>query len=150
MLPFFCFFLIIMKGLLTRSLLFCNEQPEWLCHNCCKVWKRSKGQQGRYCFDETGQISSKFWGIQESVWSFWGLGESKMATMASLKPASRLPKLLLNLKGVWHQIFDFRFFSWIIVTQAPKYSIGAVETFFENLRRYTRMNVFTGVNNPGK
>ncbi len=30
---------------------------------------------------------------------------------------------VLYLKGVWHEIFDLRFFSWISVPQAPKYSI---------------------------
>ncbi len=46
------------------------------------------------------------------------------------------------LKGVWHEIFDFRFFLWISVPQAPKYSIGAVLNFFENSRRYSRMNIY--------
>ncbi len=41
------------------------------------------------------------------------------------------------LKGVWHEILDFRFFSWISVPQAPKYSIGAVLNFFENSQRYS-------------
>jgi hypothetical protein len=27
------------------------------------------------------------------------------------------------LKGVWHEIFDFRFFSWISSARAPEYSI---------------------------
>ena len=43
------------------------------------------------------------------------------------------------LKGVWHEIFDFRFFSWISVPQAPKYSIGATLNFFENSQRYSRI-----------
>ncbi len=46
------------------------------------------------------------------------------------------------LKGVWHEIFDFRFFSWISVPQASKYSIGAILNFFENSRRYSRINVY--------
>ncbi len=46
------------------------------------------------------------------------------------------------LKGVWHEIFDLRFFSWISVPQAHKYSIGAVLNFFENSRRYSRINVY--------
>ncbi len=45
------------------------------------------------------------------------------------------------LKGVWHEIFDFRFFSWIYVPRTPKYSIGGVSNFFENSRRYSRVNV---------
>ncbi len=44
-----------------------------------------------------------------------------------------------QLKGAWHEIFDFRFFSWTSVPQAPKYSIGAVLNFFENSQRYSRM-----------
>ncbi len=39
------------------------------------------------------------------------------------------------LKGVWHEIFNFRFFSWMSVPQASKYSIGAFLNFFENWRR---------------
>ncbi len=50
------------------------------------------------------------------------------------------------LKGVWHEIFDFRIFSWISVPQAPNYSIGAVLNFFKNSRRYLRMNIYAGVN----
>ncbi len=46
------------------------------------------------------------------------------------------------LKGIWHEIFDLSFFSWISVPQAPKYSIGAVLNFFENSRRYSRINVY--------
>ncbi len=45
----------------------------------------------------------------------------------------------MRLKGVWHEIFDLRFFSyytftfsWIIVTWAPEYSIGAVSNFFND------------------
>jgi hypothetical protein len=38
---------------------------------------------------------------------------------------------------------DFRLqvFSWISVSRAPKYSNGAILNFFENSRRYTRINV---------
>ncbi len=39
------------------------------------------------------------------------------------------------LKGVWHEIFDFRFFSWISVPQAPK---------------YTGDKLFSGDNDTGK
>ena len=53
------------------------------------------------------------------------------------------------LKGVWHEIFDFRFFSWISVPQTSKYSIGAILNFFENSQRYSRINVNTGVNDTG-
>ncbi len=47
-----------------------------------------------------------------------------------------------STKRVWHEIFDLRFFSWISVPQAPKYSIGAVLNFFENSRRYSQINVY--------
>ncbi len=59
----------------------------------------------------------------------------------------------VNLKGVWHEIFDFRFFSWINVPQAPKYSIEADLSFFENSRRYSRDTgdkLFSGVNYTGE
>ena len=47
-----------------------------------------------------------------------------------------------SIKGVWHEIFDFRFFSWIRVPWAHEYSLGAVSNFFENSRRYSRMNFY--------
>ncbi len=64
-----------------------------------------------------------------------------------------------SLKGVWHEIFDFKFFSWISVPPAPKYSIGAFLNFFENSWRYSRINVtvndtgdklFSGANDTGE
>jgi len=65
------------------------------------------------------------------------------------------------LKGVWHEIFDFRFFSWISVPQAPKYSIGAILNFFKicgDIRELlfipvvndTGDKLFSGVNDTGK
>ncbi len=41
-------------------------------------------------------------------------------------------------KGVWHKIFDLRFFSWISFPQASEYSTGAVSNFYEkkNSRSY--------------
>ncbi len=38
--------------------------------------------------------------------------------------------------------FELRFFSWISVPQAHKYYNGAVLNFFENSRRYSRINVY--------
>ncbi len=49
---------------------------------------------------------------------------------------------VLQLKRVWHEIFSFKFFSWINFPQAPKYPIKTVSNFFENSRRYSRMNVY--------
>ncbi len=46
-----------------------------------------------------------------------------------------------TLKGSLTRDFRLHFFSWISVPQAPKYSIGAVLNFFENSRRYLRMNI---------
>ncbi len=51
------------------------------------------------------------------------------------------------LKGVWHEILDLSFFSWISVPQAPEYSIGAVSNFVENLKWYSPMIVYHCVNN---
>ncbi len=48
---------------------------------------------------------------------------------------------LLNLNGVWHEIFDFRLFSWISFRQAPEYPIGAMLNFYENSRRYSKVKV---------
>ncbi len=43
------------------------------------------------------------------------------------------------LKGQYHEIFDFWFFSWISFPQAPEYTITAILNFFENSRRYSRL-----------
>ncbi len=45
------------------------------------------------------------------------------------------------LKGQCHEIFDFRFFSWISFPQAFEYTIRAVSNFFENSRRYSQLKV---------
>ncbi len=49
---------------------------------------------------------------------------------------------IFHLKGVWHEIFAFRFFSLINVPRAPEYPIRTISNFFENSRRYSRMNVY--------
>ncbi len=46
-----------------------------------------------------------------------------------------LTRKTISLKG-------FRFFSWISVPQAHKYSNRAVLNFFENSRRYSQINVY--------
>jgi hypothetical protein len=45
------------------------------------------------------------------------------------------------LKGQYHEIFDFCFFSWISFPQAPEYTIRVVSNFFENSRRYSQLKV---------
>jgi hypothetical protein len=40
-----------------------------------------------------------------------------------------------------HEIFDFRFFSWISFPQAPGYTIRTVSNCFENSRRYSQLKV---------
>ncbi len=46
-----------------------------------------------------------------------------------------------SLKGQCHEIFCFRFFSWISFPPAPEYSIKTVSNFFENARRYLQLKV---------
>ncbi len=59
--------------------------------------------------------------------------------------------LQMCLKGVWHEIFDLSFFSWISVPQAPKYSIGAGCEFFSKIRGDLRELMFiTDVNDTGE
>ncbi len=55
----------------------------------------------------------------------------------------------LTLKGVWHEIFDFKFFSWISVPQAPKYSIGAFLNFSKIRGDILELMFITGVNDTG-
>ncbi len=51
------------------------------------------------------------------------------------------------LKEQCHEIFCFRFFSWIIFAQAPGNNIGSV---FENSRRYSQVKLHgTGINDTG-
>ena len=47
----------------------------------------------------------------------------------------------MSLKGQCHEIFCFRFFSWISFPPAPEYPIRTVSNFFENPRRYTQVKV---------
>ncbi len=62
--------------------------------------------------------------------------------LATLALLHMIPWTFLHfLKGVWHEIFDFRFFSKISVPRASEYLIGIISNFFENSRRYSRMNV---------
>ncbi len=53
------------------------------------------------------------------------------------------------LKGVWHEIFDFKFFPWISVPQASKYSIGAFLDFSKIRRDFRELMFITGVNDTG-
>ncbi len=45
------------------------------------------------------------------------------------------------LKGQCHEIFCFRFFSWITFPQAPYNNIRIISNFFENSRRYSQVKV---------
>jgi hypothetical protein len=38
----------------------------------------------------------------------------------------------MSLKGVWHEIFDFRFFSWISFLRVPEYPFGAISNLKKN------------------
>ncbi len=45
------------------------------------------------------------------------------------------------LKGQCHEIFCFRFFSWITFPQAPDNNIRIISNFFESSRRYSQVKV---------
>ncbi len=47
----------------------------------------------------------------------------------------------ITLKGQCHEIFCFRFFSWITFPQAPENNIRVISNFFENSRRYSQVKV---------
>jgi hypothetical protein len=49
--------------------------------------------------------------------------------------------LPVGLKGQCHEIFDFRFSTWISFPQAPDDTMRAVSNFFENSRRYSQLKV---------
>ncbi len=44
-------------------------------------------------------------------------------------------------KGVWHEIFYFRFFLWISFPRAPTDPIGSISNFYENSRRSSTVKV---------
>ncbi len=46
-----------------------------------------------------------------------------------------------SLKGQCHEIFCFRFLSWITFPQAPDNNIRIISNFFENSRRYSQVKV---------
>ncbi len=45
-----------------------------------------------------------------------------------------------------HKIFCFRFFSWIILPQAPENDIKIISNFFENSQRYLQVKVHLSIN----
>jgi hypothetical protein len=53
------------------------------------------------------------------------------------------------LKGVWHEIFDFRFFSWIIVPRAPSIPMGPFRIFSKIHGDIREWMFITGVNDTG-
>ncbi len=94
----------------------------------------------------------------EKAWSSVNYSILCDIKLLCLNPAQNKRTLL---KGAWHEIFDFRFFSWISVPKAPKYSIGAVLNFFEirgDIREWifiagvndTGDKLFSGVNDTGE
>ena len=70
---------------------------------------------------------------------------------ASLKTAIKTGFVRsVPLKGQCHEIFDFRFSTWISFPQAPDYTIRVVSNFFENSQRDIRSSrCTTGVVDTG-
>jgi hypothetical protein len=54
-----------------------------------------------------------------------------------------------GLKGQCHQIFDFRFSTWISFQQAPDYTIRAFSNLFKKLWRYLLTRCTTRVVHTG-
>ncbi len=52
-----------------------------------------------------------------------------------------LCELTYMLKGQCHEIFCFRFFSWITFPQAPENNFRIISNFFKNSRRYSQVKV---------
>jgi hypothetical protein len=46
-----------------------------------------------------------------------------------------------SLKGVRHEFFDFRRFSWISFPLSPEYHIWAISNFYEKYGRYSKVKV---------
>ncbi len=68
-----------------------------------------------------------------------GKNETKSFTLKGT-PRRRI-KVASSLKGQCHEIFCFRFFSWITFPQAPDNNIRIISNFFENSRRYSHVKV---------
>ncbi len=67
-----------------------------------------------------------------------------------LAAGGSLKRLLSGyLKRQCHEIFCFRFFSWITFPQAPENNSRVISNFFENSRRYTGGKFATGINDTG-
>ncbi len=47
--------------------------------------------------------------------------------------------------GVWHEIFNLTFFSWISFPWAP----GAISNFYENSQKYSQFVFIAGINDTG-
>ncbi len=54
------------------------------------------------------------------------------------------------LKGVWHEIFDLRFFSWISVPQAQSIPLGPFWIFSKIRGDIRELMFITGVNDTGE
>ncbi len=54
-----------------------------------------------------------------------------------------------DLKGQYHEIFCFRFFSGIIFPQTPENNTRVSLNFFKNSRRYSQVKVHHGINDKG-
>ena len=119
----------------------------------CYRWKKSTKALSQKCAKvlvllrhwRSGSLSST------PPLGLYGSAQNEWGHLAN----SQLARHSYPLKGVWHEIFKLRFFSWIIVPQAHKYSIGAVLNFFEILLRYSRKIVYrrwfiSDVNNTGE
>ena len=48
------------------------------------------------------------------------------------------------IKGVWLEIFYFRFFSWISFHQATEYLIGAISIFYDGFEETGKPRLFPG------
>ncbi len=55
------------------------------------------------------------------------------------------------LKSVWHEIFDYRLFSWISFPQAPEYPFGVIWNFFTKFKEILESKGWiTGVNSTSQ
>ncbi len=102
----------------------CRLMQNLLCH-----------EQAKYLFDIL------------SIWAAHHVGASSARSEIPLR--QHRCTCLGVLKGVWHEILDFKFFSWICVPQAPSIPLEPF-WFFSKIRGDIRKLMFiTGVNATG-
>ncbi len=116
----------------------------------CNIWSsviRSKPQVANYIMAICGSISV-FSHCMLSIICRMNTVEQAWHSCTKYCKLSSVQKL--PLKGVWHEIFDFRFFHKSLSPGPMSIPLGPFQIFFENWRRYSWMNVYQRCQRHGR